>query len=301
MDRVRASDAAGAGGQRVNRDRELGTGDHEHGTAGFPRLSIVIVSYNSRVDLEACLQSLTSSPPAIDHEIVVVDNASGDGTPSYLRDRWPGIRLLESRTNVGFASANNLGIRQTFGELVLLLNPDTIVPPRAVDTLVHALEVSPAIAVVGPRIIDAQGRAELSFGGMISPLAELRQKVLVRGNDRGVVWMRTLVERMTRRARDVDWVSGACLLIRRRDLEAVGLLDERFFMYTEDVDLCARVRATGRRILFTPDAEIVHVRGRSVATARSATQSAYRRSHLAFYEKHHPRWAPVLKLYLKLR
>ena len=186
MDRVRTSDAAGAGGQRVNRDREPGTGDHEHGTAGFPRLSIVIVSYNSRVDLEACLQSLTSPPPAIDHEIVVVDNASGDGTPGYLRGRWPGIRLLESRTNIGFASANNLGIRQTFGDFVLLLNPDTIVRPRAVDTLVQALERAPAAAVVGPRIVDAEGRAELSFGAMISPLAELRQKVLVRGNDRGV-------------------------------------------------------------------------------------------------------------------
>jgi GT2 family glycosyltransferase len=264
-------------------------------------VSIVIVSYNSRVDLESCLQSLTSSPPAIDHEILVVDNASTDGTPSYVRERWPGIRLLESRNNIGFAGANNLGIRQTVGDLVLLLNPDTIVPPRAIDTLVQALDRSPAVAVVGPRIVDAHGRPELSFGAMISPFAELRQKVLVRGNDRGVPWIPTLVDRMTRRARDVDWVSGACLLIRRRDLEAVGLLDERFFMYTEDVDLCARVRAAGRTILFTPDAEIVHLRGRSVATARSATRSAYRRSHLAFYEKHHPRWAPVLKLYLKLR
>jgi GT2 family glycosyltransferase len=106
---------------------------------------------------------------------------------------------------------------------------------------------------------------------------------------------------MTRQRRAVDWVSGACLLIRRRDLMAVGMLDERFFMYTEDVDLCASVRARGRQVLFEPDAEIVHLRGRSVATARSATRAAYRRSQLAFYEKHHPRWAPVLRRYLKLR
>jgi hypothetical protein len=267
---------------------------------GFPRLSIVIVSYNSRVDLDGCLQSLISSPPAIDHEIVIVDNASSDGTPPHVRERWPGIRLLEAGTNMGFASANNLGIRQTFGDLVLLLNPDTIVPAGAVDTLVQVLDRLPGVAVVGPRIVDAQGHAELSFGAMISPLAELRQKMLVRGNDRRVPLIRTIVDRMTRRMREVDWVSGACLLIRRHDLEAVGLFDERFFMYTEDVDLCARVRANRRKVLFTPEAEIVHLRGRSVATARSATQTAYRRSHLAFYEKHHPRWAPVLKLYLKL-
>jgi GT2 family glycosyltransferase len=267
----------------------------------LPRLSIIIVSYNSRADLEECLQSLTAARPAIEHEIVIVDNASTDGTQEYLRQRWPGMRRIDAGSNIGYASANNLGIRQTFGDLVLLLNPDTIVPPAAIDTLVAVLDRSPDVGIVGPRIVDGQGRAELSFGAMISPLAELRQKVLVRGNDRGVPLIPTIVEAMTRRAREVDWVSGACLLIRRRDLEDVGLLDERFFMYTEDVDLCARVRARGRTVLFTPQAEIVHLRGRSVATARTATQTAYRRSHVAFYEKHHPRWAPVLKLYLKLR
>jgi hypothetical protein len=99
----------------------------------------------------------------------------------------------------------------------------------------------------------------------------------------------------------VDWVSGAALLVRRADAEAVGLLDERYFLYTEDVDFCAAMRAAGRRVLFTPAAEIVHLRGRSRATAPVVMNEAYRRSHLAFYEKHHPRWAPVLKLYLKLK
>jgi N-acetylglucosaminyl-diphospho-decaprenol L-rhamnosyltransferase len=267
----------------------------------LPRLSIIIVSYNSRADIEGCLQSLTSAPPAIDHEIVVVDNASTDGTREYLRQRWPGMRLIDAGSNIGFASANNLGIRQTFGDLVLLLNPDTIIPSGAVDTLVEVLDRSANVGIVGPRIVDGHGRAELSFGAMISPLAELRQKLLVRGNDRDVPVIRTIVDAMTRRPREVDWVSGACLLVRRGDLEEVGLLDERFFMYTEDVDLCARVRARGRTVLFTPEAQIVHLRGRSVATALSATHEAYRRSHVAFYEKHHPRWAPVLKLYLKLR
>jgi GT2 family glycosyltransferase len=106
---------------------------------------------------------------------------------------------------------------------------------------------------------------------------------------------------MTRRSRRVGWVSGACLLIRRPDLEAVGLMDERFFLYTEDVDLCESVRARGRLVLFAAEAEIVHLRGRSAAGAPAATRAAYRRSQLAFYEKHHPRWVPVLKMYLKLR
>jgi GT2 family glycosyltransferase len=268
----------------------------------MPRLSIIIVSYNSRADLEACLGSLTTTGrPAIDHEIVVVDNASSDGTPGYVRERWSGARLIEAGGNVGFAAANNIGIRQTAGELVLLLNPDTSIPAGAIDRLAAELDAHPDVAVAGPRIVDAQGLAELSFGAMISPLAELRQKTLVVGNDRGWPLVRSAVERMTRVRRRVDWVSGACLLIRRADLEAVGLLDERFFMYTEDVDLCAAVRARGRAVVFQPAVTIEHRRGRSAATAKRATLAAYRRSQVAFYEKHHPQWAPVLRAYLKAR
>jgi GT2 family glycosyltransferase len=133
---------------------------------------------------------------------------------------------------------------------------------------------------------------------MIAPLAELRQKMLVSGNDRGFPPIVSTVERMTRRSQEVDWVSGACLLIRRADLEAVGLLDERFFLYTEDVDLCASVRRRGRKILFASDVEIEHLRGRS---AGASTAAAYRRSQLAFYEKHHPAWVPWLRAYLKIR
>ena len=251
--------------------------------------------------MDACLESLTSPPPAVDHEVVVVDNASSDGTPAHVRERWSGVRLVEAGGNTGFARANNIGIRQTAGELVLLLNPDTIVPPGAIETLVSALDRSPRAAIAGPRLVDAEGRAELSFGSMIGPVAELRQKLLVRGSDRRLAPFTWIVERRTRRPRRVDWVSGACLLIRRADLNAVGLLDERFFMYTEDVDLCASVRARGREVLFVPDAQVTHVRGRSAASAAAATRAAYRRSHVAFYEKHHPAWAPVLKGYLRLR
>jgi N-acetylglucosaminyl-diphospho-decaprenol L-rhamnosyltransferase len=258
---------------------------------GMPRLSIIIVTYNIRADLERCLQSLVTHKPHVDHEILVVDNASTDDTVDTLRARWPGVRLIEAGSNVGFSRANNIGIRQSFGELVLLLNGDTVAPAGAIDALVAVLDRRPDVAVVGPRLVDTTGRAELSFGRMISPFNELRQKLRARGN----------VERLTSIEREVDWVSGACLLVRRADAEAVGLLDERFFMYTEDVDFCASVRARGRAVLFAPAAEIVHVRGRSRQTAPRAAEAAYRRSQVAFYEKHHPRWAAVLRFYLRVR
>ena len=266
-----------------------------------PRLSIVIVSFNTRADLERCLDSLFAAPPSVTHEIVVVDNASRDGSPGAVRVRWPSVRVIEQAANAGFSVANNAGIRASAGELILLLNSDCVVPAGAVDTLIARLTAAPEAGVAGPRLVDGGGRLELSFGSMISPLAELRQKWTLVLYERRVGFMERRVIRATSREQYVDWVSGAALLAWRADLQAVGLLDERYFLYTEDVDLCAAIRARGRRILFTPAATISHLRGRSRATRPAASNAAYRRSHLAFYEKHHPRWAPILRLYLRLR
>ena len=264
-------------------------------------LSIVIVSWNARADLERCLSSLSVSPPRTDHEIVVVDNASNDGAPEMVAERFPGVRLIRAGGNLGFAKANNLGIRATTGELVLLLNPDTLVEADALDRLSARLDERPDVAIAGPRIVDGQGRAELSFGSMPSPLTEARQKLIGALHDRGVGPVSRWVERVTRQEQIVDWVSGACLLVRRADAEAVQLLDERYFLYWEDVDFCAAVRERGREVLFTPTAQIVHLRGRSVAGHRSAVNQAYRRGQLAFYEKHRPGWLPFVRSYLARR
>ena len=255
-------------------------------------VSIVIVSFNARADLERCLDSLHASPPAAGHEIIVVDNQSRDGSAEAAA-KWPDVRVIQTSANLGFARATNVGIRASRGSNLLLLNSDTSVPAGAIDGLLAELRRDPAAAVVGPRLVDATGRAELSYGRMIGPFNELRQKIRMRRP--------AVVERLTRRRHSPDWVSGACLLVRRADAEAVGLLDERFFMYTEDVDFCAAIKARGRRIVFTPEVEVIHLRGRSVAAAPTATAAAYRRSQMAFYEKHRPAWVPLLKLYLKLR
>ena len=267
----------------------------------LPTLSIVIVSYEARADLVRCLESLRAHPPACDTEIVVVDNGSSDDSVAAVRAGFPDVRVIESRENLGFARATNRGIRATTGTGILLLNSDTIVASGALDGLRRALEADAAAAAAGPRLVDAEGRAELSFGAMIGPVAEARQKLLVRGHARGWPVIAASVERRTRRGGYVDWVSGACLLVRRVDAEAVGLLDERFFLYTEDVDFCAALRSRGRRILFVPAVTVTHLRGRSAATAPRTTAAQYRRSHLAFYAKHHPFWAPWLRLYLRLR
>jgi N-acetylglucosaminyl-diphospho-decaprenol L-rhamnosyltransferase len=271
--------------------REPGRHGREGSTlTSAPTVSIIIVSFNARADLERCLESLRAAPPATSHEILVVDNGSTDGSGDAAR-RSAGVRVIDAGSNLGFARANNIGIRASSGENLLLLNSDTLVAAGTIDRLMAELAQHPDVAVVGPRLVDANGRAELSFGRMIGPFNELRQQWQARGG----------VDALTRRREYPDWVSGACLLVRRNDAEAVGLLDERYFMYAEDVDFCAAIRARGRRILFTPDVEIVHLKGRSAAGAHRKTYDAYRRSQLAFYEKHHPGWVPLLRLYLRLR
>lgn len=264
-------------------------------------LAIIIVSYNACADLDRCLRALHDDPPLVAHEIVVVDNASGDGSPALVRAAWPGVRVIEAGGNLGFSRANNLGIRATASDLILLLNSDTIPAGAAIDRLVAALRARPDAAIAGPRLVDGDGRPEVSFGRTWSPFNELRQKTLGRLYDAGVPWAASWVSRRTAHPGCPDWVSGACLLVRRADADEVGLLDERFYLYGEDVDFCASVRARGRAVLFTPSAEIVHLRGRSVRQAPASAERLYRISHLAFYEKRHPRWAPWLRAYLRVR
>jgi N-acetylglucosaminyl-diphospho-decaprenol L-rhamnosyltransferase len=264
-------------------------------------LLIVIVSWNGRMDLERCLGALADCPPAIPHSIVVVDNASADGSAEMVASRYPAVRLIRSSENLGFARGNNVALRDARTDLILLLNPDTIVPAGAIDALVARLIAHPSAAAAGPRIIDADGEPELSFGRMPAPVAEARRKMLSRLHAARVPPVPALVRRMTARERSVDWVTGACLLAWRERAQSVGFFDERYRLYWEDVDLCAALRAKGWTILFTPASQILHLRGRSAGSAGGAAHAAYRDAQLAFYAKHQPRWVPFLRWYQRLR
>jgi GT2 family glycosyltransferase len=263
-----------------------------------PSVAVIIVSYNVRDELDGCLRSIDGDAFVSSSHVCVVDNGSGDGTPRMVRERWPAVRLIETGGNLGFARGTNIGIRATASELVLLLNPDTVVAPGAIRTLVERLTAAPGAAAAGPRLVDRDGCAELSFGWEIGPFGELRQKVVTALYQRRVGPVVRSVERWTRDEGPREWLSGACLLVRRADLEAVNLLDERFFMYTEDVDLCVSLRALDKTILFVPDAEVTHLGGRSGAR-NSQTERLRRQSQLAYYAKRHPGWVGILKAYLR--
>lgn len=263
-------------------------------------LDIIIVSFNTREDLRACLRSLHEAPPSDPHRIRVVDNASADGSAAMVHAEFTGVDVVTLDRNAGFAAANNIGIRRGQAPLLLLLNSDTVVPIGAIDRLVARLQATGA-AAAGPRLVDADGHPEISWGPMLSPLAEARQAFRVRLATRRAAWATRLVAGWTSHERWVDWVTGACLLVRRDAAEWVGLLDERYFMYEEDVDFCAALRAQGGRILFAPSAEVVHRRGRSFAATGGTASPLYDRSHVAFYEKHTPRWVPILRAWLAVR
>lgn len=262
-------------------------------------LAIIIVTYNSATEIGPCLDSLVGHTAPFPTTITVVDNASTDGTAALVRGRWPDVQVIESPTNVGFSRANNLGIRATTSDYVLLMNPDTVAPAGAIQTLVDGLAGHPEAAIAGARLLSAGGFPELSWGEPLGPWNELKRKmfsILYHRKVRGVV---RKVDKLSRQAREVAWVSGACMVIRRPDLEAVGLLDERYFMYTEDVDLCVAMAKRGRTVLYVASAEVLHHRGKSAAR-NPETERLYRQSQLAYYEKHLPRWAGVLRAYLKL-
>lgn len=264
-----------------------------------PGVDIIVVTFNARADVLDCLTSLFAHPPERPWHLHVVDNASTDGTPDLVAERWPSVSLTRLRRNVGFAAANNIGIGQRGEAQVLLLNSDTVVPAGALERLCRVLDAQGDVGVAGARLEDAAGRPELSFGSMISPWAEARQKLHGRLLVAGPRWVRRRLEARLSQPRLVDWVSGACLLTRREVLERTGGLDTRYFMYAEDVDFCAEVRRRGWRVRFSPEATIVHRRGRSRASAPAATAEHYRRSQLAFYAKHHPRWTWALRWYLR--
>lgn len=263
-------------------------------------LDIIIVNYNTRNDLVACLRSLKSAPPARPHTVYVVDNGSADDSVNAVRDEFAAVRVIEMGRNAGFAAANNAGIRASSSPLVLLLNSDTLVPEGALETLCERLEATGAVAA-GPRLIDGDARPEISWGAMLTPWSEWIQARRVAAARSTLPQARRRVDGLTSTERHVDWVSGACLLVRREAAVAVGLLDERYFMYEEDVDFCAALRAGGGSILFTPAATVIHLQGRSRKAAPAERPSHYDRSHLAFYAKHAPAWVPILRGWKRLR
>lgn len=249
-----------------------------------PLVTVAVVSFNTRDHLLAALASVARHA-GVPHETVVVDNASTDGSVEAVRRAHPEVAVLANATNVGFGAANNQAAAVARGLHLLLLNSDAELRPGALPALVAALDRRPGAAAAGPLTREPDGTIQVSFGPMLTPLAEWRQRALVRGVRRRDTSALARAEAAARVPQEPVWVSASCLLVRKEAFAAVGGFDEGFFLYEEDVDLCVRLRAAGATILHVPEAEVVHHLGRSTARSPRAALE-YHRSHLRFYRKH---------------
>ncbi|MBI3301265.1 MAG: glycosyltransferase family 2 protein, partial [Deltaproteobacteria bacterium] len=229
-------------------------------------LSVVVVSWNCKAELLNCLESIVCHARSGIPEVLVVDNASRDGSAEAVRLRFPTVRVIESGANLGFARAANLGLAAARGEYLLFLNPDTLVLTGALDAALHALQSRPTVGILGVRLLDAHGLPQPSCGRFLSLSALLwvhiwrfiaGQRAERRAGD-GHLWSGTAVE-------ETDWLVGAFLLCRRAVLQAVGGFDEDYFLYAEDMDLCYRVRQRGYRVLYFPEVAVIHLGNRSGA------------------------------------
>jgi N-acetylglucosaminyl-diphospho-decaprenol L-rhamnosyltransferase len=261
------------------------------------RLSVLIVSYNVGSLLRRCLASLADAD-----QVLVVDNASSDGTVDLVRREFPDVRLIPLADNRGFSAGVNLAAREAKGDLLLLLNPDTELPPGAIGAMKAQAAAHPTAAAFGFRQVDEHGAFQLAVGPPPWLSLELVRMVVQRRLDGGDERLGRLLDRLLSRTLRVPWVAGSALLVRRTAFDEVQGFDERFFLFFEDIDFCLRLRQRCGSILFVPAVTVLHRRGASAAKEPGRAARAYRDSQLWFWRKHRGvRVAAIIHLIQRLR
>jgi N-acetylglucosaminyl-diphospho-decaprenol L-rhamnosyltransferase len=254
-----------------------------------PDISVVVVSWRTRELTLACLASLAADAArsGLDVETVLVDNASGDGTVEAVAAAFPAVRVVASGANLGFAAGCNRGLAIAGGRHVLLLNPDAEVPAGTLGALAGFLDATPRAGAVGCRLVSPSGAPQFSAGRFLTPFNQFAETIgLGRILPAAALRRSYRDDELEAEAVEVDWVVGACLAVRRAALDEVGPLDERFFMYSEDEDLCYRLRSAGWTVHLLTRVRVRHVGGGSAAQALGPMREAARASQTAFVRKH---------------
>ncbi len=252
-----------------------------------PDLTVTICSWNTVSDLRACLASLHPEHVETACEILVVDNASSDGSPDMVEQEFPWVRLLRMDTNLGFTGGHNAALAHRRGTHAALLNSDTIVHPGAIRVLLEAL-AEPGVGIVGPRLLNPDGSLQFSCRRFPNPVAAaFRNTILGRIFPRNRYVREYLMQDFDHNERrDVEWLSGAALFLKGELLDKVGGLDESFFMYCEDVDICRRAWDAGYRVSYVPEAVVTHAIGRSTDQVANKMIVRFHRSMLRYFAKH---------------
>lgn len=272
-------------------------------------LSVVIVSWNVEGLLRACLRSVVKelggapSDEALSAEVFVVDNASSDGSVEMVASEFPQVKLIANQVNVGFTRGNNQALRQARGRYVCLLNPDCEVLPGALRRMIGYADAHPEVGAIGPQLLFPDGSVQSS---------RRRFPTLLTGFLESTILQRYFPHSRAVRAyycsdqaddtiQEVDWLVGACLMLRREALDQVGLLDEGFFMYSEELDWCYRAKKAGWRIVYLPEAKIVHHEGKSSEQNLVNRNIHFHDSKCRFFAKHYGAWQGfVLRLFIFL-
>jgi hypothetical protein len=246
-------------------------------------LSTIIVNWNTNELVLKCLQSIEDTHFA-NSEIILVDNASQDGSVETVKQRFPLIKLLENPGNVGFGAANNQGFAQSSGKYILFLNPDTEVAPDAVSVLLDFMETHPKAGAAGPLLLNTDGSLQLSCSPFPTLLREtwrmfLLDNLIHFGEYNQKKWDQT-------KTREVDSIKGACMVIRREALDQVGLFDPNYYMYTEEIDLCYRIKHADWKLFWVPQAKVIHHGGQSTRLVAEKMFLSLFKTKILFFRKH---------------
>jgi len=252
------------------------------------KLSIIIVSWNVREGLLRCIRSIEENKPSCTFEVIIVDNASTDGTVDIIQKHFSEISLIINNDNRGFAAANNQALKKSQSKYILFLGPDTIIHPKSLDILVEFMDSNEDAGACGPKLLNGEGTIQRSvrrfpsFRGVLYRHTAFRFLGIFK--DEYKKWV--MKDFKHNRQMDVDQVMGSALMMRMSVIEQVGRMDESFFMYYEEVDLCYRIKQAGWRVVFMPEAVITHLGGRSTGQIPVRKRIMAMASLLKFFRKH---------------
>lgn len=258
----------------------------------IPDLSVVIVNWNVRDLLYDTLASIKRASGELSVETIVVDSGSQDGSVEMVAAEFPDVTLIACPENVGFARGNNLGFAVATGHYVLLLNPDTVVADDALTVMVDRLQRDASIGALGPQLLNPDGSVQSSRRRFPTFASGLFESTWLEGvAPTALLDSYYMADRPDELSADVDWVTGAAIMVRREVIDSVGGLDEGYFMYSEELDWCRRIKEAGWRIVYDPAAQIVHYVGQSSEQAVTARHINFQKAKLRYFRKYHGRFA----------
>jgi hypothetical protein len=262
-------------------------------------LSIIIVSWNVRDLLRECLRSIENGRAALQIEVIVVDSASSDGSASTIATEFPWVTLLPQSANVGFPRGNNIGLSKAQGRNLLLLNPDTELIADALPRMVAYLDADPSIGALGPQLLNPDATVQSSRRRFPTLATGFFESTWLEGFAPWVVRRYRALDLPDNTLADVDWVIGACIMVPKIVYETVGGMDEAYFMYSEELDWCRRIKSNGWRVVYYPEAQVKHHYGKSSEQAITSRHINFQRAKLRYFRKYHGKLpASILRVFL---